>query len=105
MRTIRKAAERKARRKAKAKRIGKRPSHSKLVAKADKVFSLIVRSVGRCSLAGIPRGPASMRICFRGATRARGGPAITRRACALGAMSTTPIGPWSGMTGCWRGSA
>ena len=44
----RKAAERKARRKAKAKRIGKRPSHSKLVAKADRVFSLIVRSVGRC---------------------------------------------------------
>lgn len=46
---FKKSAERKVKRKAKAKRIGvKRLTHSQLVKKADVLFSQIVRSVGHC---------------------------------------------------------
>lgn len=49
MASRKKADSRRKARAEKAKRIGtKKPSHSKLVQKADKLFSLIVRSVGRC---------------------------------------------------------
>lgn len=49
MASKKRADSRRKARAAKAARIGtKKPSHSKLVQKADKLFSLIVRSVGRC---------------------------------------------------------
>ena len=60
-------AAKKAKRTAKAKRIKlKRPTNAQMVRKADILFSLAVRSVGRCAALGEHKGPLQ---CAHGFSR------------------------------------
>ena len=63
----RKATDRKAKRKAKAKRIGGKPSHAKLVKVADALFGAIIRSAGHCQ-SGRPNHAGTLQ-CAHGFSR------------------------------------
>ena len=85
---------RKAKKKAKVKRLKlKRPTNAAMVRKADILFGLAVRAVGRCEALGEHKGP------LQGDIGPLGGILGTPSLYALDIMCTLPIAPSSGMNG------